>query len=237
MYPYDTVYGRPRPQRPVQEHLINFHNGFAPSRTATSNPPQYIDTASRQETPVSIRDCSGQSRLDQDKQGPMLWTDYDIKMASRQTCIESLPPKERQEQEKWAHEQLKQIPGACVDGYSYTRVCGGYVCQRNICLITDELLAEGRAGYHLLCLNRRSASSREPTRHGPFYLSDEEKVLNGLNGMRQNNTFYRPGISFATPEGFGGCRPCSETWTRAIMRKQMRNQIGNGTGWPRRPWM
>ena len=71
-------------------------------------------------------------------------------MASRQTRIASLAPRERQEQEAWAQSQLKTDAGACMAGWDWVRAenCGrppltGYPCKGGSHFVTDELLASG----------------------------------------------------------------------------------------------
>ena len=155
----------------------------------------------------------------------MLRTERDFKMASRQARIDSLPARERREQEKWANEELNNIPGACVDGYSYSRVDGGYVCHMNICLITDQLLAEGRAGYHLLCMQK--SWGQERTRHGPFYPSDEDKISNLGSRWEVRYGNNRIGFGHNVTEGFGECGSCEGTWMRVFGRKKLRSQASN----------
>ena len=92
----------------------------------------------------------------------------DQKMASRQTHIETLPPIERQEQEEWAQRQLKGIEGACVAGFSWYRIQGGYQCHGGHHLVTDELLAEGQGGYY----EGSGVDMMNPFWEGPFYGSD-----------------------------------------------------------------
>jgi hypothetical protein len=78
----------------------------------------------------------------------LLRSNHDVKMASRQTRIESLPPSERAAQETWAHEQLKHLDGTCAAGYDWYRVKGGYRCEGGRHFVSDELLAEGKGGCY-----------------------------------------------------------------------------------------
>jgi hypothetical protein len=75
----------------------------------------------------------------------ILVTPEDIQMASRQTRIESLPPKDRQTQERWAQGMIKRA-GVCPEHYAWRRMSGGYQCEGGGHGITDELLAEGKGG-------------------------------------------------------------------------------------------
>lgn len=80
----------------------------------------------------------------------LLVTEYDIGMASRQTKMESLPPQEREKQEKWAQGQLSKNAGSCVMGFGFYRLPGGYHCAKQIGnhAVSDELLAEGKGGFY-----------------------------------------------------------------------------------------
>ena len=78
----------------------------------------------------------------------LLRSSHDVKMTSRQTRIESLPPSERAAQEIWAHEQLKHFDGTCAAGYDWYRVKGGYRCEGGRHFVSDELLAEGKGGCY-----------------------------------------------------------------------------------------
>jgi len=71
----------------------------------------------------------------------------DKTMASRQVNIESLPPNELAEQEKWAQQRLPEI-GPCPAGFDWTRVENGYRCSGGSHFITHELLAAGIPGYY-----------------------------------------------------------------------------------------
>ena len=93
----------------------------------------------------------------------LLRTTYDVQMASKQTLIDSLPPVERQKQEKWAQDQLIHNAGSCVAGFAWDRVKGGYRCQGKHHMVTDELLAEGKGGYY------STADHVNPNWRGPHY--------------------------------------------------------------------
>lgn len=73
---------------------------------------------------------------------------HDIKMASRQTRIESLPPHERQEKDKWAQDKLRSSSALCPQGFLWDRIDGGYICQGGTHRVSDELLAEGKGGIY-----------------------------------------------------------------------------------------
>jgi hypothetical protein len=108
-------------------------------------------------------------------------------MASRQTRIESMPPNERQEQERWAQSQLKQLSGTCPLGFEWGRIPGGYRCQpygpppNGLHKVTDELLAEGKGGVY--CQNFDSSWFEDDFR-GPFYPngSHGELAMRGPSG-------------------------------------------------------
>jgi len=75
-------------------------------------------------------------------------SEHDIKMASRQTKIDSLPPAERKKQEEWAQKKIKEF-APCPAGFDWLRVPGGYNCTAGSHWMTDELLAEGKVGYYI----------------------------------------------------------------------------------------
>ncbi|TVY34175.1 hypothetical protein LOCC1_G008738 [Lachnellula occidentalis] len=94
------------------------------------------------------------SRMSRRLDGPQLQpqstlkTSYDVKMATRQTQIESLSSAERKEQDKWAQTQLSQH-STCVMGLGWLKNNRGYQCSGGGHLVTHELLAEGKGGvYH-----------------------------------------------------------------------------------------
>lgn len=93
-------------------------------------------------------------------------TERDLQMASRQTRIQSLPPEQRQEQKTWAQEKLKRMPSTCPYGFEWKRVKGGYRCGRDVCLVTDDLLAEGKGGWYDFGLGPKKIL------RGPFYPAD-----------------------------------------------------------------
>ncbi|KAG9232601.1 hypothetical protein BJ875DRAFT_353375, partial [Amylocarpus encephaloides] len=82
-----------------------------------------------------------------------LTTQHDHQMAARQTRIEALTREERIKQEEWARTQLTMNANKCPLGFDWARrdELKGYRCQPGgmdgTHLITDELLAEGRARF------------------------------------------------------------------------------------------
>jgi hypothetical protein len=77
---------------------------------------------------------------------------HDIKMASRQTQYDSLPPNEQKVQEEWAQTKIAKH-GPCPEGYRWNRVPGGYNCSGLQHWMTDKLLAEGRGGFYMRALD------------------------------------------------------------------------------------
>lgn len=139
-----------------------------------------------QGTKLHRDDIEKGTRLDRDdmSQGTMLFRDVsrsmappgtksiflsprDISMASRQTQIEHLPPKERDEQEQWAQELIRRI-GACPEGYDWTRMPGGYQCKGRGHAITDDMLEEGKGGIWAL------PTKKWEEKDGPYYLRNGE---------------------------------------------------------------
>jgi hypothetical protein len=133
-----------------------------PSGTSPPNPMSQL--ADRMENSELLSD---RSELD-----PAYITDHDLEMASRQTRIESLSPDQRQEQETWAQEKLEGMPTTCPYGFKWKRVKGGYRCAADICLFTDELLVEGRAGRY------RCPPTVTLPQFGPAYPVDTRKAHN-----------------------------------------------------------
>jgi hypothetical protein len=118
----------------------------------------------------------------------ILRTEHDVTMASRQTRINSLPPAERQEQEQWAQKQI-HLTGACIGGWWWTRVQGGYRCGSGNCKVTDELLAAGNGGFlsahpqqNLFNRNPNLQDQRGITWVGPFY---KNAGISGFQPPRQ----------------------------------------------------
>jgi hypothetical protein len=121
-------------------------------------------------TPQDDRGASSSSRQP-NKNGSMLITQHDREMASRQTRIDSLPPDQRKEQETWAQKQLKGLSAMCPYGCQWKRskTYGGYLCAAKLCLVTDELLAEGKGGWYTLHYGPEGLSNKNPKRQGPHY--------------------------------------------------------------------
>jgi hypothetical protein len=76
-----------------------------------------------------------------------LKTSYDVKMATRQPQIDSLPPTDKAEQEKWAQAQLQQH-STCAAGLPWRKIPGGYQCTGPYHIMTHKLLAEGKGGVY-----------------------------------------------------------------------------------------
>ena len=118
-----------------------------------SNPPS---SSSRQKMPSRL-DASNKPKAELDtwknptpsSETPYLRTEYDRTMASRQTRIASLPPKEREKQEAWVESHLGTLRGSCPAGLKWKRVEGlkGYQCEVGNHLITDKLIEEGKGRY------------------------------------------------------------------------------------------
>jgi hypothetical protein len=117
----------------------------------------------------------------------ILRSDLDRSMASRQINIESLHPRDRQQQDAWARQQLEGNPGhqrSCVVGYPWTRIIGGYRCEGQRHLVTDELLAEGKGGCYVMDVN---TERNNPAWTGPFYgddIQEETYRYTGPPGQR-----------------------------------------------------
>jgi hypothetical protein len=116
--------------------------------------PTPPSSSSRQKMPSRL-DASNKPKPELDKTPSLspetayLRTEYDRTMASRQTRIASLSPKEREKQEAWVESHLATLPGLCPVGFKWKRVdeLKGYQCVAGNHLITDELISEGRGRY------------------------------------------------------------------------------------------
>lgn len=113
-------------------------------------------------------------------------TDHDIKMAARQSQIDSLPAAEKTEQEKWAQMQIQQHT-KCPAGLKWKRIDIGYQCTGTAHIMTHELLAEGRGGmYHW----HRSIGERAMWL-GPLYSQEIADFMNAhVMGMNRNRVRY-----------------------------------------------
>lgn len=138
-----------------------------------------------------------------------LMTEYDKKMASRQSKFETLSAKDQTEQDRWAQSQLQQNSGNCVMGYDWVRVEGGYRCTGGSHKVTDELLAEGKGGYY--CRNLYELEKLGLYWVGPFYSGEEilaylDKVdplpFGGRRRQRQGSQGH--GIGSASGSQLGG---------------------------------
>jgi hypothetical protein len=119
---------------------LDYGSSRVPDAPSTRREPTKASSSSRR--PQTQASSSG------DQVTSAFKTSYDEKMASRQTRIASLAPKERQEQEAWAQSQLKTNAGACMAGWDWVRTekCGGltgYRCKGRGHFVTDGLLAHG----------------------------------------------------------------------------------------------
>ncbi|TVY80765.1 hypothetical protein LSUE1_G005318 [Lachnellula suecica] len=124
-------------------------------------------------------------------------SNYDTHMASRQPQINSLPPAERAEQEKWAQSQLQQH-ATCAAGWDWIQVPEGYVCTGGGHGVTHELLAEGKGGVMYNPEGRPGGRFGSPMGDtfdvwaGPFYGQDILDIMNAYspNGERLRRIYY-----------------------------------------------
>lgn len=150
-------------------------SGYRPSVSGLDRPSvSCLDVPTSRKTMPSHLDPT-QSGM---KSASKYVTEHDRKMASQQTQIESLTGDERSKQESWAQSQLGGLSTNCVAGCRWNRIRGGYKCDAGICLVTDELLAEGRGGFYQDCRSIRNGSIRK----GPFYPGDHHYEV-GFGGM------------------------------------------------------
>lgn len=103
-------------------------------------------------------------------------TKHDHEMAKRQTSYHSLTKKERKKQDEWARGELMYNAGQCRGGWKYLRIKGGYRCEADAHIVTDELIAEGKGGYYQIrpesyghLFGRGNSSIPPPVFDGPLY--------------------------------------------------------------------
>ncbi|CAG8976528.1 hypothetical protein HYALB_00011005 [Hymenoscyphus albidus] len=152
---------------------------------------------------------------------------YDIKMASRQTHYQTLAPKEKKEQDQWAQKKLQDgSAGFCPMGFDWKRVEGGYRCIPPMMvhrgggwhLVTDELLAEGGGRFYHLSTDKNDPDDMGTEWLGPFTsLEDYLEKVKGVitkdgfawrwaENMGGNSTTQMGGSS-ADPGSMGGALP------------------------------
>jgi hypothetical protein len=73
----------------------------------------------------------------------------DLEMAMRQSRYATLRATERDQQDKWAQEEILKS-GACINGWKWVRIDGGYRCYggSETHLITDKILVRGDSTYY-----------------------------------------------------------------------------------------
>ncbi|KAH6680970.1 hypothetical protein B0J14DRAFT_503509, partial [Halenospora varia] len=75
----------------------------------------------------------------------LLKTDYDQKMASKQINYHTLQGNEKIEQDRWVRNYM-DAAGTCPMGVRWIRHGAGYLCAGKNHYVSDQLIAEGRAG-------------------------------------------------------------------------------------------
>lgn len=127
----------------------------------------------------------------------------DVKMASRQTNYDTLPPSEQQKQEKWAQQKIRDI-GICPAGYDWIRVPGGYNCWGGSHWMTDELLAAGHGGWYMRNLgeDQRMVQSMAMRRRG-LARSNPLQEIEMLHGHFRGIGFSNGLEGFSGPYGVG----------------------------------
>ncbi|CAG8952797.1 hypothetical protein HYFRA_00009042 [Hymenoscyphus fraxineus] len=132
------------------------------------------------------------SHLDHSKLAPTsAWTSqHDIKMASRQTHYQTLPPQQKKEQDQWAQKKLQDgSAGFCPQGFDWKRIEGGYRCIPPMMvhrgggwhLVTDELLAEGAGRFYHLSHDKSDPDDMGTEWLGPF--KNLEEYLEKVRGV------------------------------------------------------
>jgi hypothetical protein len=96
--------------------------------------------------------------------GERFKTEQDRVFGSRQMSIDSLSPKERKAQDKWAKKQIEALY-FCPD--TFVRKKGGYLCAGNIHWVSDEFLASGKMV--------------DPKYFGPYVSKDPAMILKWEN--------------------------------------------------------
>jgi hypothetical protein len=184
-------------QKPSPSHSRDAKRVLQSSTAKDPGPSRHQNVAHSQISTAepSSHDAASRSRAHKS----MYITAFDQKMASRQPQIDSLPPEERKKQESWARAQLK-LSGTCISGFTWRRVKGGYICNGTNHMVTDELLAEGKGGYHTR--NRCMTTGRSgrdwigPTYPGDMWCPPQTMQRTPLNQI-SGPTVGRTGGAFA----------------------------------------
>jgi len=85
---------------------------------------------------------------------------------------------ERQEQEQWAQEQLKENAGSCAAGFDWQRSDGvwpgynGYQCKGTNHFVTDELLARGLGQCYISIRDRDNTGPNIIDWEGPYTIQE-----------------------------------------------------------------
>lgn len=97
-------------------------------------------------TPANLQSTSGSMKSKPPSFAKStLRTTKDQEMAERQSRIASMRPHEREEQNKWAQDQLRQR-GSCPVNLNWLDVEGGYMCVEGQHAVTHGDIKEGRNG-------------------------------------------------------------------------------------------
>jgi hypothetical protein len=90
-----------------------------------------------------------------------LLTGRDLTSVSQVKKYDTFDSSEREILDKWIRDQLFRV-SRCANIFPWYRVPGGYICDGDWHLVTDQLLEEGRYGVY-------ERSSSRPRWHGPHY--------------------------------------------------------------------
>jgi hypothetical protein len=165
----------------LRDHLPTIRDQ-GPSRP--TKPASSLREKSRNVPPNSQKPSSSSTKI---PTGTTFRTEPDVKMASRQTRIESMAPQEREEQEQWAQTQLRQL-NTCPAGFQWRRIPGGYQClpygTPGVHKVTHDLIAEGKGGYYTQKFDKTKLPGGGNDWRGPFYtgLSAGGPAMRGPSG-------------------------------------------------------
>jgi len=166
----------------LRDHLPTIRDQY---QSRPAKPASSLREQTRNDPRSSLNPSSSGTKI---PTGTIFKTEFDVKMASRQTRIESMAPKEREKQEQWAQSHLREVDTKCPAGYNWVRIPGGYQCKPyrflGVHKVTDELIAEGKGGFY----QRNSFDETKPKGGndwlGPFFKdpSSGKTVMRGPSG-------------------------------------------------------
>ncbi|KAG4422668.1 hypothetical protein IFR04_004146 [Cadophora malorum] len=142
----------------------------------------------------------------------------DIKMATRQLKLSTLPPSERAAQESWALSIIQKV-GICPQNMAWQRIdlptSKGYQCAGGAHFISDDPIAEGKCGI-------MRTQQRDPSKlWGPFYPDPNNPRKFDYHDLETKPSYVVPNGCLTDPSDLG---------MRTFGRGRMGACLGGGVG-------